>query len=40
MSGDPCVAGTRILVETVIVNLQAGHTIGEIFAACPNLRSS
>lgn len=37
MSGDSCVAGTRIPVETVIVNLKAGHTIDEIFAAYPTL---
>ncbi len=37
MSGDPCVAGTRICVETIIANLQAGHTFDRILASYPTL---
>lgn len=37
MSGDPCVAGTRICVETIIVNLKAGHTFEDIFTSYPTL---
>lgn len=37
MSGDPCVSGTRIPVETVIANLKAGHTLEKILEAYPSL---
>lgn len=37
MSGDPCIAGTRIPVETVILNLKAGHSLDRIFRAYPTL---
>jgi uncharacterized protein (DUF433 family) len=37
MSGDPCIQGTRIPAETVILNLKAGHSLERIFAAYPTL---
>ncbi|MGU3559783.1 DUF433 domain-containing protein [Methylobacterium radiotolerans] len=37
MSGDPCVAGTRIPAETIVANLKAGHPIDEILAAYSTL---
>ena len=37
MSGVPCIQGTRIPAETVIVNLQAGYLIDRIFEAYPTL---
>nr|WP_294553260.1 DUF433 domain-containing protein [uncultured Rhodopila sp.] len=37
MSGDPCIAGTRIPAETIIANLRAGYPIDRIFKAYPTL---
>src|ERR1700736_3309311 len=37
MSGDPCIEGTRIPVETVLLNLRAGHSLDRIFQAYPTL---
>ena len=37
MSGDPCIEGTRIPVETVLLNLRAGHALDRIFDAYPTL---
>jgi uncharacterized protein (DUF433 family) len=37
MSGDPCIAGTRVLAETIVVNLRAGYPIDRIFQAYPTL---
>jgi len=37
MSGDPCIAGTRIPVETVVLNLRAGHSFERIFETYPTL---
>nr|WP_294503288.1 DUF433 domain-containing protein [uncultured Rhodopila sp.] len=37
MSGDPCIAGTRVLAETIVVNLRAGYPIDSIFQAYPTL---
>jgi len=37
MSGDPCIWGTRIPAETVIVNLRAGHTLEAILDAYPTI---
>jgi uncharacterized protein (DUF433 family) len=37
MSGDPCISGTRILAETIVANLRAGHPIDRIFDAYPTL---
>jgi uncharacterized protein (DUF433 family) len=37
MSGDPCIEGTRIPVETVLLNLRAGHSLDRIFEAYPTL---
>lgn len=37
MGGDPCIAGTRILAETVVANLRAGYPIDRIFRAYPTL---
>ena len=37
MSGSPCIEGTRILAETIIVNLRAGKTVDRIFSAYPAL---
>ena len=30
MSGDPCIEGTRIAAETIVMNLKAGHSFGRI----------
>jgi uncharacterized protein (DUF433 family) len=35
MSGEPCIEGTRIPVETVLLNLRAGHSLDRIFEAYP-----
>ena len=37
MSGDPCIQGTRIPAETVIINLRAGHSLERILDAYPSL---
>lgn len=37
MSGDPCIEGTRIPAETIILNLKSGHPIERIFSAYPTL---
>jgi uncharacterized protein (DUF433 family) len=37
MSGDPCIEGTRIPAETIIINLKAGHPIESILEAYPTL---
>lgn len=37
MGGDPCVEGTRLPAETIILNLKAGHPLETIFAAYPSL---
>jgi uncharacterized protein (DUF433 family) len=37
MSGDPCIAGTRVLAETIVVNLRAGYPIDHIFQAYTTL---
>jgi uncharacterized protein (DUF433 family) len=37
MSGDPCIEGTRIPVETILLNLRAGHSLDRIFEAYPTL---
>jgi uncharacterized protein (DUF433 family) len=37
MSGVPCIQGTRIAVETVILNLQSGYPPERILAAYPTL---
>ena len=37
MSGDPCIEGTRIPVETVVLNLKAGHPVESIYASYPTL---
>jgi uncharacterized protein (DUF433 family) len=37
MSGDPCISGTRVLAETIVVNLRAGYPIDRIFQAYPTL---
>jgi uncharacterized protein (DUF433 family) len=37
MSGDPCIEGTRIPVETILLNLKAGHSLKRIFEAYPTL---
>jgi uncharacterized protein (DUF433 family) len=39
MSGDPCIEGTRIPVETIIINLRHGYPIDRIFDAYPTLPS-
>jgi uncharacterized protein (DUF433 family) len=39
MSGEPCIAGTRVLAEIVIANLRAGHSeccIRQAFPALPD----
>jgi uncharacterized protein (DUF433 family) len=37
MSGDPCIAGTRVTVESILVNLEAGYSAAMILAAYPTL---
>lgn len=37
MSGDPCIRGTRVTVETILANLAAGETPEAIQAAYPTL---
>jgi uncharacterized protein (DUF433 family) len=37
MSGDPCIEGTRITAETIVLNLRAGHSLDRIYAAYPTL---
>ena len=37
MSGDPCVEGTRIPAEKIILNLKAGHSLERILDAYPTL---
>ena len=37
MSGDPCLEGTRIPVETILLNLAAGVTEEELMKAYPTL---
>jgi uncharacterized protein (DUF433 family) len=37
MSGDPIVQGTRVLAQTILSYLRAGHTAQEIFADYPSL---
>jgi uncharacterized protein (DUF433 family) len=37
MSGDLCIEGTRIPVETIIMNLKAGHSFERIIDAYPTL---
>jgi uncharacterized protein (DUF433 family) len=37
MSGAPCIDGTRILAETVIVNLQVGESLQRIFDSYPSI---
>jgi uncharacterized protein (DUF433 family) len=37
MGGEPCVEGTRIPVETIIVNLRAGHSLSRIYGTYPTL---
>ena len=37
MSGEPCFEGTRIPVETVVLNLRAGHSAETIYASYPTL---
>jgi uncharacterized protein (DUF433 family) len=37
MMGKPCVRGTRVTVETILRLLAAGHAVGDILAAYPQL---
>lgn len=37
MSGDPCIEGTRIPVESIIANLKAGYPLTRILEAYPTL---
>jgi len=37
MSGDPCIEGTRIPAEKIILNLKAGHSLERILDAYPTL---
>jgi uncharacterized protein (DUF433 family) len=37
MGGQPCIAGTRITLGTVLANLAARHTFDEILAEYPTL---
>ncbi len=37
MSGDPCIFGTRVAAETIIINLRAGYSIDSIYEAYPTL---
>jgi len=37
MSGDPCVEGTRIPAESIILNLKAGYPLERILKAYPTL---
>lgn len=37
MSGDPCIEGTRVLAETVVINVRAGYSPEQIHAAYPTL---
>lgn len=37
MSGDPTVEGTRVLAETVVAYLRAGHSLAEIHQDFPTL---
>jgi len=37
MSGDPCIEGTRIAAETIVMNLKAGHSFERILDAYPTL---
>ena len=37
MSGEPCIEGTRIPAETIVLNLQSGHSLTRIYEAYPTL---
>jgi uncharacterized protein (DUF433 family) len=37
MSGSPCIEGTRVLAESIIINLRAGNTVERILNAYPSL---
>ena len=37
MGGDPCIEGTRVPVESVILNLKAGYSLDRILEAYPTL---
>lgn len=37
MGGEPCIRGTRITVRTIMSNVQAGVTDGEILSDYPDL---
>lgn len=37
MSGDPCIRGTRVTVDTILANIAAGETPAAIQAAFPTL---